>query len=105
MLLNGPPTAKLVAAASGRVAPVGYTVRKLLTSECTVIRWTTTAVAPVGTAPPVTCRLNVEAGVNFVDFPPVPLRVSRIRTGEIGWKTDSPTGDRLPMFGWACCAD
>src|ERR1700730_1142822 len=81
------PAVQLRLDATGRVTPVGKTVRKLAPVVLVTVTLTTTAEAPVGTPPcPVTCTSRDSCGPSGVENGPTrdPGRVSRIRAGGSG---------------------
>src|SRR5215475_1106859 len=86
----------------GWAEPAGQTVRKLAVVGFTTVRLNSTADAPAGTAPPVTCRLNAAVEEILPRWPPSDDLVSRIRTGLIGWNTVSVCGRNGSVAGTAC---
>ena len=80
------PAVKLRLEASGRIVPLGYTVKNPVAVELVAVALSTTAVAPVaGTPPrPAICTLSEPVAGIFAAGAPRPSRVSRMRTGVSG---------------------
>src|SRR5262249_5274586 len=80
----------LVVDTTGLAPPAGHRVRYPGAAGPVYVRVTTAAVAPAGTAEPVTCRSNCSPAANAPPgLPPVPSRVSSSRVGATEWSRPS----------------